>query len=299
MHRLTCSIVLVLACVAALAIAATGRVSVAGAPAKDAWPDKLVLGVVPAEGGADIVQRAGPLREALSRTLGIDVEIKTATDYAGVITAMSHKHVDVAWFGPKSYVQASERAGARAIAMELNTDGTRGYFSEIIVRKGSGYKTMDDLRGKTFAFTDPNSTSGYLVPQILFTRDLKTPAEKYFKQVKFSGSHQASALAVKNGDVDAAAVNDMDLARIIESGHAMTDDFEVVWKSEQIPGSPMAVREDLPESLKAAIIGAFMMMNDDKLALKQLQNGGFVYINDKSYDVIRYLERLKQELPAK
>jgi phosphonate transport system substrate-binding protein len=83
----------------------------------------------------------------------------------------------------------------------------------------------------------------------------------YFKEVKFSGSHGASILAVKNGSIEVAATNNIDLDRMAEKGQASWDDFNILWKSELIPGSPMCVRSDLPESLKAAFAGALMMFN--------------------------------------
>jgi phosphonate transport system substrate-binding protein len=263
------------------------------------WPDKIVLGLVPSEASADIVSRYKPMTEHLEKCLGIRVEPMSASDYSGVITAMTHKHVDVAYLGPKSYVEAASRAGAQAVAMELSTDGQAGYHGVIIARKEKGYSTIQDVRGKTFAFTDPNSTSGYLVPLTLFKRDLKEEPSAFFKDVRFAGSQAAAILAVKNGSVDAAATNDLDMARVVKSGVAKAEEFNVIWTSELIPGSPMVVRKDLPESLKHAIIGAFMTLGDDKPALERLGNGGYIYANDGAFDVIRYLIRLQEETTKK
>ncbi len=259
------------------------------------WPAKLVLGLVPAEGSSDVVTRFQPLAEHLERVLGVKIESMSASDYAGMITAMSHKHVDIAYLGPKSYVEAATRAGAQAVAMELDRDGVPGYHSMIVARKGSGWTNVEAIRGKTFAFTDPNSTSGYLVPLMHFKRDLKVEPKRFFREVRFAGSHQASLLAVANGSVDAAAANDLDMARVVQSGQLDSSDLVVLWKSELIPGSPMVVRKDLPSSLKAAITGALLMLNEDKAALAQLGNGGFVYAGDTAYDVMRYLMRMQEE----
>lgn len=259
------------------------------------WPARIVLGTVPTEGSENTLERFKPLAAQLERVLGIKVETRTASDYAGVITAMAQQHVDVAYLGPKSYVEAATRAGAQAVAAELDRDGVPGYHSIIIARKGAGAVTLDDVKGKTFAFTDPNSTSGYLVPMMHFKRDLKVDPKAFFKEIRFAGSHQASMLAVANGSVDAAAANDLDFARIVKSGQARGDDFVVLWTSELIPGAPVVVRKELPESLKAAIIGALMMMNDDAAALDRLGNGGFQYASDATYDVMRYLMRMQEE----
>lgn len=264
-------------------------------PAPAAWPDKLVLGLVPSEGSADILDRFKPMSVHLQRVLGVKVEPMSASDYTGVITAMGHKHVDAAYLGPKAYVEAAARAGAVAVAMELDREGVPGYHSLIVARKDRGFKTVQDVRGMTFAFTDPNSTSGCLVPSMHFRRDLKTDPKSFFKDVRFAGSHPASVLSVLNGSVDAAATNDLDLARVVKSGQARREDLAVLWTSELIPGAPMVVRKDLPESLRAAIIGALMTLGDDKAALDQLGNGGYVYTNDSAFDVMRYLMSMQEQ----
>lgn len=265
------------------------------------WPQKVKVGLIPTEGSADIIQRFKPLIDHLESTLGVKVEPFSASDYAGIITAMAHKHIDFAYFGPKSYVEASARANAQALAIEIDKSGAKGYYGVIITRKNSGIEKLDQAvgNGYTFAFTDPNSTSGCLVPSVLFYRDLKTPPEKLFKEVSFSGSHGASILAVKNGKVDVAATNNIDLNRMAQKGAVSKDDFITIWRSELIPGSPMCARKDLPESLKAAFTGALMSFNYNKAGLEQLQTGGYAPVDDSTYDVVRYMKRLKAELQKK
>jgi len=271
---------------------------IAGAAPKD-WPSTVKLGFIPTEGAADSAKRARPIAKKMEDVLGVKVEIFTASDYNGIITAMANKHIDFAYFGPKSYTEASEKANAEAVLLELNKKGQPGYTGIIIARKDSGITSMEQARGKSFAFTDPNSTSGYLVPNVIFARDMKIDPEKYFKEVRFSGSHGASILAVKNGSIQVAATNNIDLDRMIEKGSVSLDDFIILKKSDLIPGAPMAARKDLPESLKAAFAGALLQINDDPEALKVLQNGGYAHTSDKNYDIIRYLKRLKKQLAKK
>lgn len=269
--------------------------------AMEKWPDKIRLGLIPTEGGADIQVRFKPLIDHLERELGIKVEAFSASDYAGIITAMGHKHIEFAYFGPKSYVEASARSGAQALALELNTEGEKGYYGIVVTKKSSNITTLDQATDKShsFAFTDPNSTSGCLVPSVLFYRDLETPPEKLFKEVSFSGSHGASILAVKNDKIDVAATNNIDFDRMVEKGAISRDDFNIIWKSELIPGSPMCGRKDLPASLKAAFTGALMSFNFDKKGLDKLQNGGYTPVDDATYDVVRYMKQLKEKLQAK
>lgn len=269
--------------------------------AKEKWPEKIRIGLIPTEGGADIKVRFEPLMQHLEKELGVKVEAFSASDYAGIITAMTHKHIEFAYFGPKSYVEASARAGAEALALELDKDGAKGYQGILITGKKSGITTIEQAtdKTKTFAFTDPNSTSGCLVPSVLFYRDLKTPPETLFKEVSFSGSHGASILAVKNNKVDVAATNDIDLNRMIEKGSAAKDDFNIIWTSELIPGSPMAGRKDLPQDLKEAFTKALLSFNNNKEGLEKLQNGGYAPVTDANYDVVRYMNDLKAKLQEK
>lgn len=292
------AIVAALIAVGTMSGAAESSGETAHAAAPSEWPDRIVLGLVPTEGSADVSARFKPLADHLQRVLGVPVETRTASDYAGMITAMGQKHVDVAYMGPKSYVEAADRAGVQAVAMEKSTDGQPGYHGVIIARKDSGLKDVAGLRAKTIAFVDPNSTSGYLVPLMHFRRDLKVDPRAHCREVRFAGSHQAAILAVKNGSVDAGATNDLDMARIVSSGQAAAEDFVILWKSEPIPGAPVAVRRDLPESLKAAITGALMSVGDDADVLAAIGNGGYVYASDASYDVMRYLMRLSEDTAA-
>lgn len=264
--------------------------------ATPSWPDTVRFGVIPVEGGATISDRFEPLVSHLEAKLGLEVELFTATDYAGIITAMANKHIEMAYFGPKSYTEAADRAGAQAVAMENDVNGNPGYYGVIITRADSGITTLAQAKGKVFSFTDPNSTSGYLVPNVLFYRDLNVKPDEYFSQVKFSGSHNASILAVKNGDIEVAATNNIDIDRAVETGQIKGDEFNTVWTSELIPGSPYCVRSDLPESLKVAIAGSLFAFNSNKEGLEKLQISRFTYTNDSVYDVIRYLKRLKSQL---
>jgi phosphonate transport system substrate-binding protein len=211
---------------------------------------------------------------------------------------MQFKHIDLAYFGPKSYVEAADRANAEALVMEVAEDGSKGYKGVIITRKGSDIKSMDDAKGKVWAFTDPNSTSGTLVPTVFFVKTLKIDPEQYFSKVIYSGSHEASILAVKSGKVDIASTNDLDLARGDGKSWQTDKDFQVLWTSELIPGSPMACRSDLPDSLKEALKEAFLSYNDQE-GLKMLKLQGYAATDDATYNPIREQIEVKKQLSAK
>ena len=260
------------------------------------WPDEIVFGLVPSEGGADIVERYRPLIDHLQETLGRPVIAKPASEYAGVITAMQNKQVTLAYYGPKSYVEAARIAGAEAIIKELNAEGEPGYRATIIVHADSPAETLADTEGMGFAFVTPNSTSGYLVPAIGIMQSTGRPAEKFYGQIRYTGTHGSSMNAVARGDVECAATNTLDMNAMINAGQVDGSALKVVWTSDFIPSAPIAVRRDLPDSLKDAIRGAFLSFNDHADELEQMSRGGFVEATDAEYDSIRVLEQRKADL---
>ena len=266
------------------------------AAAQQNWPGEITFGVIPVASSREMSDSFGDLTRYLEQQLGIKVKLQVAGDYSGVITAMQHKHVDVAYYGPKSYCEAAKRAGAEAIAVEVGQDGTPGYYGYIITKKGSGLKDLKSLKGKTWAFTDPQSTSGTLVPTVYFS-EIGINPQKYFSKVIYSGSHEASILAVKSGKVDGASTNNLDYNRGLGK-HWQDSDFNIIWKSKLIPGSPIAVRKDLPSSLKMAIKGAFLSYNN-KDGLEKLKISGYVPGDDSLYDGVRKLIALKNSLKKK
>ncbi len=264
-----------------------------GAPDRTGWPEKVRFGLVPSEGGADIVERMTPLVKHLSQELGVPVESFSASEYQGVITAMQNKQVDLAYFGPQSYVVAHRIAGAQAIAKELSEAGSTGYHAILVVHKDSGWKTLADVKGKKLAFVSPMSTSGYLVPSIALEEQLGIAPEAYFSEIVFTGSHGSSVQRVVNKDIDVAATNDMDLNAMVLAGQVSMDPLVEIWRSELIPGSPMAVRRDLPESFKLAAQRAFVSFSKETEALARMGRVGFVEATDEEYDLIRLMDQKK------
>ena len=259
------------------------------------WPKEINFGVIPVAGTSSLEKAFDPLVQHLEKNLGIKVNLKMSSDYTGVITGMAHKHLDVAYFGPKSYVEAALRADAEAIAIETDLNGLAGYHGYIITKSDSKLKTVEDIKGKTWAFTDPQSTSGTLVPTVMFSKKGIDP-EKYFSKVIYSGSHEASILSVKAGKVDAASTNDLDFNRGLGQ-HWEKSDFNIIWTSDLIPGAPMAVRKDLPASLKKALQDAFLSFvpaADSTLKIK-----GYVKGDDSVYNGVRELIDVKKKLAAK
>ncbi|HGZ70573.1 MAG TPA: phosphonate ABC transporter substrate-binding protein [Nitratifractor sp.] len=266
--------------------------------AKEAdWPKEIKFGILPVAGSEKLKEIYGSLTEYLEKKLDTKVKLVITSDYAAAIVGMGHKHLDMVGFGPKSYCEAAKRANAEAIVAGIDIkSGVPGYYGYILTKKGSGLKTLEDIKGKIWAFTDPHSTSGTLVPSVLFAEKGIDP-KKYFSKVIYSGKHEASILSVKNGKVDAASTNNLSFGRGLGKQWEK-EDFNIIWKSDLIAGNPIAVRKDLPESLKKALKEAFVAFKD-KETLDKIKYAGYAPVTDKEYDGIRALIKLKNSIAKK
>ncbi len=175
----------------------------------------LRMGLIPADDAAEMLRAYEPIKEYLSKELGIPVEIQVTSDYTAAINAMKYKHIDMAWFGPFSYVIASKVANAEAIVNGVKeSTGSATYKSVIIVNAESGIKTLADLKGKTFAFVDPASTSGNLMPRKMLIENGINPENDFTEYL----THNAVQYAIANGKVDAGAIGDNVYDRMIKEG---------------------------------------------------------------------------------
>lgn len=227
-------------------------------------PDVLRLALIPAEDIEETIKRFEPARQYLEKELGTKIEMFRATDYTAVVEAMRAKKIEVAWFGPLSYVLAAERANARPIVAVGGADGKVGvYYSVLLANRDSGVQNLDDVKARaaelTLAFVDPASTSGYLIPKGFF-KSIGIDVDAAFEEVVFAGGHDAAVLAVHARTADLATTTDARHRRSVEAGIIDPEDVRIIWKSDPIPNSPIAVRGDLSESLIKRIQQALLDM---------------------------------------
>lgn len=289
---------------------AAGFLVPAGAQAQG-WKDKypeLVIGAIPAENASTTTDRYQPLADYLSKELGVTVKLRIANDYAAVIEGQRAGNIQIGFYGPASYARAvMTGVETTPIVNQRHSNGANGYYSVIYVRADSPYKTVEDLKGKTLALVDPNSTSGNNAPRY-FLDKRGFPVETFFGKTFFAGSHDNAVLALAQGTTDAAANawnsdDDSYLTRIIAkgllkdaNGKPLTKaDFRIVFKSDFLPEGPFAVLDSLPNDLKDAIKQAFLdMPKKDKKGFDGLSDGKdieFVATGPKDYEPI--IEMLK------
>src|SRR6267143_2724455 len=260
------------------------------APARAAaQPLHLVL--TPSQKPTDLLAAGEEFGQALGRLYGASVRVTVASDYAAVVEALRNRTADLAFVHPVGYVLANREAKATIVARNL-WHGKSSFTSRIYVRKDSGLKILEDLRGKTMAFIDPASSSGYTYPMVLLiqrglvkNRDPKT----FFREVVFAGSHDAGMRALLNGHVDALASFDMAREQYLKD-EAERERIAWVAETPAIPEAGIAAREGLDPATFAKVRAALIKMRGPEYAalLKRVYDiDGFEPADDRDYDPVR------------
>ncbi len=276
--------------VALFLIGCSGQVP-QGGPTKPEVKDTLKIGIIPALNQGNTKVGMDKLGEHLSKELGVKTELKVFPDYNGVVEGMNYGHIDLAYFGPLTYVIANHQGGAQAIITQL-VKGQPYYYSYIIVHKDSPLGGIEDLvknsKDIRFAFGDPSSTSGSLIPGIeLRNRKIyRGPTDHDFKEVKFTGSHDVTALAVQDKGVDAGAIDQAFFDILKEKKKVDGDKFKVIWQSEKLFQYPWAVKKGTSPEMVEKLRAAFVKITDKDI-LDAFGASGFTKAEDKDYQAIR------------
>ena len=285
----------VVASAAAIAIAAAVAASPQPARADDCPSGGAVrFGVEPYDTAARLVPIYEKIGKLISDKVSCKVEVFVATGYNAEIEAMRNGKLELAEFGPLGYVLAHQVAKAEALAAFGAADGKPvTYWASVITYPSSGIKTVADIRGHSFAFSDAASTSGHLFPAYGLRKAGLDPDQDV--KAIYAGSHTASFEAIYNHKVDAGELNSEQLESATQRGNYKDGDMIFLWKSDPIPTDPFAVRGDLPDALKKKLTDAVRhldLMSLDPADRKILVGAGITQIvpqTDQSYDLIRDL----------
>ena len=265
-------------------------------------PDVLRFSMIPTEETTQELSLYQPLVNQLKEATGKPIEFYLPTSYASVVEAMLGGFVDIGMHGPYSYVIAREKdPNLKVVATYAKHKGHfqeegPGYKAVLVARADSGYASIDDLKGTVIGLTDPASTSGNLLPRVGFTKVIGMDLEDYFSRVVYTGGHDLSAVAVIEGQVDAAFVATHRLDNVIDRGIAKMEDFTVLWSSPVIPQDPFVVNGQLCDEIVEQITNAFLTLNENDEGRKYLENvnaSKFVAMQDSDYDIIRELKAAK------
>jgi len=225
------------------------------------------IGILGGENAQDRLTSQECYRVKIEEALGVPVKLFTPADYDGVIQGLLGGTLDLAWLGASSYakIYLTDPTAVDLALTKQNVDGSTGYYSIGFARADSGITTIEEAKGKVFAFAEPNSTSGYLVPGAEMVAAFG-PLEEFFSEVKFSGGHEQSIVGVANGDFDAAVswadglgnwedgYNSGAFRRAADAGLVDMNDIVQIWQSKLIPEGPMVIRSALPADVKEKVI---------------------------------------------
>jgi phosphonate transport system substrate-binding protein len=251
------------------------------------------IGVIPAQTEGEMEEAMNKLKTTLAEKLDTydSVELTVYPDYNGVVEAMNYDKIDMAYFGPLTYVVANHESNAKAIVTQL-IDGQPFYHSYMITHVDNKWNTMDemiaDVENVRFSFGDPSSTSGSLIPSIELKEQnvFKSENDYDFKSVQYSGSHDATAQLVLNKHVDVGAIDSAIYDALIASGSIDGSQFKVIWESAPLFQYPWAVHENTDEETVKLLQDTFVNIKDPVI-LKAFGATGFTTATDADYEAIR------------
>lgn len=264
------------------------------------------IGILGGENAQDRMTSNECVRAYIEERLGVETKIFTPADYDGVIQGLLGGTIDMAWLGASAYAKTylTDPEAVDVVMVKTNLDGSYGYHSIGFARADSGITSLDDMAGKVFAFGDPNSTSGFLIPSVEIPKAVGATMESgdYFEEVRFVGGHEQTIVAVNNGDVDAGVTwadgqgdwadgyNSGALRKASDSGLVDMNDLVEIWKSATIPEGPIVLRRALPEDVKTEIVDFLATLHaDDAQCAYNMAAGetaGFLPITHEAYETI-------------
>lgn len=267
---------------------------------------KFRYGVQSVETQAASLTRYKGFGEYVKKKLGVELELFLASEYAGVIQAIGARQLEVMDMGASGYAAAwlETRGAVEPLVVPTNPDGTIGYYSVAFVRADSPYKSLKDLKGKIWAWAEPNSSSGYLFP-LVGLRKMGIEPEKFFGKVVFSGGHEQSIVGVLDKAYDGAVTwtNDIEkhtrggLHMMLSRGVLKKEDIRIIWVSDLIPNPVIAIRSELPKEMKAELKAMFLGMHkDDPKVFKEVVRGGSQGYREVQHSVYQIAIDLRQQL---
>src|SRR6516162_541685 len=226
--------------------------------AAQAQQNVLKVSAIPDEAPTELQRKFEPLGKYLEKQIGMKVEFIPVTDYAAVVESLASRRLDMAWLGGFTFVQTKLRTNGTAIPIvQRQEDAT--FISRFITAQPD-IKSLADLKGKTFAFGSPSSTSGHLMPRYFLLEQGIDP-EKDFKRVAFSGAHDATAAFVESGRVDAGVLNASVWDKLVEEKKVDTSKVRVFATTPPYFDYNWTVRGDLDPALVKKLTNAFLELN--------------------------------------
>lgn len=297
-----------------LAAAAAVCALMSGAAFAEEKITEFRIGILGGENASDRLRSNECLREKTEELLGVETKLFAPADYNGVIEGLLGGNLDLAWLGASGYakVYLTDPDAVEPVLVKINTDGSYGYYSIGFARTDRNIDDLKDMEGKVFGFGDPNSTSGYLIPSIeIPASGFPMEPGQYFGDVRFTGGHEQTIVAVYNGDIDAGVTwadglgdwedgfNSGALRKASDAGLVDMTELTEIWRSKVIPEGPIVVRKDLPEKVKMQVVGLMASLEsmDPECAYGFMAGEikGIAPIDHSAYEAIIEARRLKSQ----
>jgi phosphonate transport system substrate-binding protein len=288
-------------------------------PGRRAWAEQVPVirvGLMGGENEADRLGRFDGLRRLLEETFRVPVRMMPASDYAGVMQALSAKQIEFAGLGPSIYAAAwiDTNGGVEPILTTEQVDGSTSYVSVMMVRADSGITSLEQMRGRSLAWADPNSASGYLIPRFELRRaGVGVEPGQFFGRTGFGGGHEQAVVAMLQRQYDAAmtwasGIGDINegftrgnTRAMVEKGMLRMSDVRIIWQSRPIQNGPLAMRTDLPAEFREDIIRFYLALPRANPAIfEQIARGtgaGFREVRHSDYEV--FVEMRREEAAAR
>jgi len=253
----------------------------------------LRVSAIPDEAPTELQRKFKPLGEYLKQETGMDVQFNPVTDYAAVVEGLASNKIDLAWLGGFTYVQARHRTNGGVVPIAQRAEDAV-FTSRFIVPVGSTAKTLADLKGKTFAFGSPSSTSGSLMPRYYLMQAGIDP-ERDFKSVAFSGAHDATVAFVASGRAEAGVLNASVLDKLVETHNPNAEKVRVLAVTPPYFDYNWTVRPGLDPALTKKLTYAFLKLDPAKPAMKEIMDlqraSKFIPTQNSNYDGIEAAAR--------
>ena len=206
------------------------------------------ISAIPDEAPTELIRKFEPLADYLSQALDMPVSFVPVTDYAAAVEALVSEQIDMAWLGGFTYIQAAQRSGGKVEPIIQRVEDER-FQSVFVTQSDSSIKSIADLKGVSFSFGSPSSTSGHLMPRHFLTNEGIDVDNDL--SIAFSGAHDATAFAVAGGQVDAGALNIKVWEKLVEEGRVDTDKLRVFYTTPEYHDYNWTIRPSLPTDIRS------------------------------------------------
>ncbi|MCO6184637.1 phosphonate ABC transporter substrate-binding protein [Rhizobium sp. L1K21] len=263
------------------------------------------IGILGGENEADRLRNFQCMVDKLPSVLGVEkVSLFPAADYDGVIQGLLGGTLDYAELGASGYakIYLENPEAVEPILTTVQTDGSMGYHSVMVARKDSGMTKLEDMKGKKLGFADPDSTSGFLVPNVTLPEAIGEPVDQFFGSTGFGGGHENLVLEVLKGTFDAGTTwasgvgefkdgyTSGNLRKMVDKGILNMDELVQLWESPLIPNGPIVVRTSMDTDMKAKFKDFMTKLPEsDPECFSAIQGGdytGFAEVNVDFYKPI-------------